>query len=119
MLAGRQPPVARSDQVAPLARGALTTAIFIFPAARISGLGYAFKQGSSRMRLTVATVISLAAAVLLLELKGLILAAGLWLLIYIIGHYLRSKLDGLTGDSYGAMVEIAEVLVLILIVWLL
>ena len=102
-----------------LARGALTTAIFIFPSARDSGLGYAFKQGSSGMRLVVATVISLAAAVWLLELKGLILAAVLWPVIYVIGHYLRSKLDGLTGDSYGTLVEIAEALVLILIVWLL
>ena len=101
-----------------LARGALVSAIFIFPAARSSGLGYTFKQGSSRTRLMVATVIPLAAAVLLLELKGLILAAVLWLVIYIIGHYLSSKLNGLTGDSYGALVEIAEVLVLILIVWL-
>ena len=85
-----------------LARGALVSAIFIFPAARSSGLGYTFKQGSSRTRLMVATVIPLAAAVLLLELKGLILAAVLWLVIYIIGHYLSSKLNGLTGDDDGS-----------------
>ncbi|MFH0942079.1 MAG: adenosylcobinamide-GDP ribazoletransferase [Chloroflexota bacterium] len=99
-----------------LARGAVLAAIFAFPAARSSGLGYTFKQGLSRRGLAVATLISLAAVVLLLGPKGLILAALLWLLTLGLGYYLRSKLGGLTGDSYGALIEIGEVLVLTLII---
>jgi len=102
-----------------LARGALVSVVFAFPAARSYGLGYDLKQGTGKLRLAVATIIPLAVAVLMLDLKGLILAAALWPLIWGISYYLRSKLGGLTGDSYGALVEIAEVLVLILIVWLL
>lgn len=101
-----------------LARGALTGAIFIFPAARSTGLGHRFKRGLSGPRLMAATVMALAAAGLVLGLKGLILAAVLWPVIGAVGQYLRTKLGGLTGDSYGALVEIAEALVLILIVWL-
>jgi cobalamin synthase len=42
--------------------------------------------------------------------------AVLWLLVFGIASYFRSRLGGLTGDTYGAINEIAEVLVLILII---
>jgi cobalamin synthase len=52
----------------------------------------------------------------MLKLWGLILMAVLWLLVFGIASYFRSRLGGLTGDTYGAINEIAEVLVLILII---
>jgi cobalamin synthase len=35
--------------------------------------------------------------------------------MYGFAAYLKSKLGGLTGDSYGAVIEISEVIVLLLL----
>ena len=85
-------------------------------------MGLAFKQGANWQRLTLATVIALIIAVGSLKLWGLALwwglalMAALWLIIFGIASYFRSRLGGLTGDNYGAINEIAEVLALLLII---
>ena len=99
-----------------LSRWSIVAIIFTFPYAKGSGMGLAFKHGARWYRLIIATVIALAAAIIMLKLWGLILMAVLWLLVFGIASYFRSRLGGLTGDTYGAINEIAEVLVLILII---
>jgi cobalamin synthase len=42
--------------------------------------------------------------------------AALWLIAFGIASYFRSRLGGLTGDNYGAINELAEVLVLLLLI---
>lgn len=99
-----------------LSRWTMVGTILVFPYARSSGMGLAFKQGASWQRLAIATVIALIVAVALLKWWGLALMASLWLIVFGIASYLRSRLDGLTGDNYGAINELAEVLVLLLII---
>ena len=99
-----------------LSRWAMVSVIFSFPYAKSSGMGLAFKHGANWQRFTLATVITLAASVAILKLWGLALMATLWLIIFGIGSYLRSRLGGLTGDNYGAVNELAEVLVLLLLI---
>ena len=99
-----------------LSRWTMVSVIFIFPYAKSSGMGLAFKQGANWQRLTISTIIALAAAVIILKLWGLVLIAALWLIIFGIASYFRSRLGGLTGDNYGAINELAEVLVLLLII---
>ena len=99
-----------------LSRWIMVTAIFGFPYAKKTGMGLAFKQGATWQRLTIATVIALIASVLLLGWWGLALMAALWLITFGIASYFRSHLGGLTGDVYGALNELSEVLVLILII---
>jgi len=99
-----------------LSRWAMVSIIFTFPYAKRYGMGLAFKQGASWQRLTITTVISLVVAVALLKLWGLVLMAALWLISFGIASYFRSRLSGLTGDNYGAINELAEVLVLLLLV---
>jgi adenosylcobinamide-GDP ribazoletransferase len=99
-----------------LSRWAMVSIIFTFPYAKRYGMGLAFKQGANWQRLTIATVISLVVAVALLKLWGLVLMAALWLIAFGIASYFRSRLGGLTGDNYGAINELAEVLVLLLLV---
>ena len=102
-----------------LSRWTMVSAIFTFPYAKSSGMGLAFKQGANWQRLTISTIIALAAAVIILKLWGLALIAALWLIIFGIASYFRSRLGGLTGDNYGAINELAEVLVLLLtiLIW--
>ena len=99
-----------------LSRWAMVSIIFTFPYAKRYGMGLAFKQGANWQRLTITTVISLVVAVALLKLWGLVLMAALWLIAFGIASYFRSRLGGLTGDNYGAINELAEVLVLLLII---
>lgn len=99
-----------------LSRWAMVSIIFTFPYARSSGMGLAFKQGANWQRLTIATIIALAIAVALLKWWGLVLMAALWLVAFGIASCFRARLGGLTGDNYGAIDELAEVLVLLLII---
>jgi len=101
-----------------LSRWAMVGAIFFFPYARTSGMGLPFKQGARWYHLLIATVIVLAVTLWLLKLLGLIMVLTLALIIVGIVAYLRSRLRGLTGDTYGAINEIAEVMVLLLLILL-
>jgi adenosylcobinamide-GDP ribazoletransferase len=99
-----------------LSRWAVVNTIFIFPYAKNSGMGLAFKKGATWQRLAIATIIALVASVLLLNWQGVVLMATLWLITFGIGAYFRSRLGGLTGDVYGAINELSEVLVLLLLI---
>jgi cobalamin synthase len=41
--------------------------------------------------------------------------AAIWLIIAIMAAYIRRRLGGLTGDTYGAINEVIEVCALILV----
>ena len=99
-----------------LSRWTMVSMIFIFPYAKNSGMGFSFKQGATWQRLAVATAIALVAAVVLLRWRGLAMMAILWLIAFGVSSYFSSRLGGLTGDNYGAINEISEVLVLLLII---
>ena len=98
-----------------VSRWAMVYAIFAYPYARPSGLGKMFKQEASWLRFIVATLIALAVAVVLAQLAGLIVMAGIWVMVILMAAYLKRKFSGLTGDTYGAINEMAEVCVLILV----
>ena len=99
-----------------LSRWIMVSIIFIYPYAKSSGMGLAFKQGATWQRLAIATTIAFIVAVAVLKLWGLVLMAALWLIAFGIAGYFRSRLGGLTGDNYGAINELAEVLVLLLLI---
>ncbi|MBA7632934.1 Adenosylcobinamide-GDP ribazoletransferase [subsurface metagenome] len=98
-----------------VSRWAMTYAIFTYPYARPSGLGKAFKQGTSWLRFTMATIIAVAVSVVLAQLVGLGIMFLIWVITVVMAVYFKSKFSGLTGDNYGAINEVAEVAVLILI----
>ena len=101
-----------------LSRWAMAYAIFAYPYARPSGLGKAFKQGTSWPRFTMATLIAFVVVVILALLAGLsiiLVMFFIWVVTVAMAAYLKSKFSGLTGDTYGAINEVAEVAVLILI----
>jgi adenosylcobinamide-GDP ribazoletransferase len=99
-----------------LSRWTMVSIIFVFPYAKSSGMGLAFKQGATWQRLTIATIMALIVAVAILKWWGLVLMVVLWLIAFGIAGYFRSRLGGLTGDNYGAINELSEVLVLLFII---
>ncbi|MEE8470856.1 MAG: adenosylcobinamide-GDP ribazoletransferase [Dehalococcoidia bacterium] len=99
-----------------LARWTMSYAVFAYPYARKGqGLGVIFKEQANWLRVTIATLIALASSVALMGPEGLAVMASAWLVALALATYLNRKLGGLTGDSYGAVNEVVEVAVLLLI----
>jgi adenosylcobinamide-GDP ribazoletransferase len=98
-----------------ISRWAMVYAIFAYPYAKPSGLGKTFKQGARWWRFLIATVITLVVVFVLGRLTGLILMLAIWVVVVAMAAYLKTKFGGLTGDTYGAINEVAEVCFLILV----
>jgi adenosylcobinamide-GDP ribazoletransferase len=106
-----------------IARWAMVYAIVAFPYARPEGLGTILKQYATWEKFIVATFIPVALVIGLgawlkipfFYLVGPAVLAGVWLVTVVWARYLKKKLGGLTGDSYGAICEVAEVSFLIII----
>ena len=98
-----------------LSRWTMVYAIFAFPYAKKVGVGQTFKQQASWWRMALATLMALIIALAVAGLSGLTLMAVLWLIVFGVAAYLRLRLDGLNGDTYGAINEMAEVLTLIIL----
>ncbi len=106
-----------------LARWAMVVAVFSFPAARKEGLGAEFKQHAGAGSLIIATLFPLAIAVGIAFATGIVVTTlfpivaavmvALWLMVSVISVFLRRRLGGLTGDNYGAIVEVSEIAALI------
>jgi adenosylcobinamide-GDP ribazoletransferase len=98
-----------------IARWTMVYAIFAHPYAREQGLGTLFHQEKTFPWLVIATAITLAASIGLMRLEGLAVTAAALIAAALIAGYLSRKLGGLTGDTYGAINEVVQVAVLILI----
>lgn len=102
--------------VLPAARWAMLLTVSLFPSARARGLGAAFRQTLSVPRLVVAGITSLIVALVVGHLAGLFFLFVGSLAAVATGAWATRRLGGLTGDSYGAIEEVAEVVMLLLIV---
>jgi adenosylcobinamide-GDP ribazoletransferase len=98
-----------------LGRAAVVVGTTAFPYARPSGLGLALHQAAGGSSLAVAGAIALGAAGALLGWGGLVIAAVVIATALAVGAWATRRLGGLTGDVYGALVEIAEVMTLLLV----
>jgi len=104
-----------------VSRWAMVYTVFAYPYARPSGLGKALKQGIGWRGFTVATLITLSAAAAMIPLwhfTGLVIILGVWIMAAVMAAIFKRKFAGLTGDTYGAINEVAEVSVLILVILL-
>lgn len=102
--------------VAPIAaRAAAVGLVVLFPYARAEGAGRAFHDHGRGAHLAIA---ALTAALIagLLDARLLIAVLGVWLLAALFGVWLRRRLGGLTGDAYGAAIELCEVVLPVLAV---
>jgi adenosylcobinamide-GDP ribazoletransferase len=99
-----------------VSRWAMVYAIFVYSYARPSGLGTAFKQATRWPQFTAATIFTLAISAALYPLfsvTGFLLIFGVWLITTALSFYFKHKFAGLTGDTYGAINEVAEVMTLV------
>lgn len=103
-------------------RGAMVCSVFAYPYARQEGgTGHAFKRGATGLRTGIAVITMLViVSAVSRSWHGLILAGTALLGAYAFSAYVKSRLGGLTGDSYGAVNEVVEVLTLLVlpIIWM-
>jgi adenosylcobinamide-GDP ribazoletransferase len=99
--------------LAPLwGRWASMYALHWFPAARAGGLGQAFRAQTQRPAFVLSTVAALLLALLIGQGSGLVAGLLVALSTTLLARWWTRDLGGLTGDTYGALTELAEVVAL-------
>lgn len=99
-----------------LSRAAMVYAARAYPYARAEGgLGQLFRQELTWRHVIMAVLIAIAWAMLVMGVTGLALAACIWLLTAGLAAWVQRQIGGLTGDVYGALNELAEVVALCLL----
>jgi adenosylcobinamide-GDP ribazoletransferase len=95
-----------------LGRWADIYGIFWFPPAREGGMGRSFQSQVRRADFIFATAATLLLALALAGARGLVALALVWIATQLLAMWWTRDLGGLTGDTYGALCEIAEVVTL-------
>jgi adenosylcobinamide-GDP ribazoletransferase len=100
----------------PSARWAMVLALRVFPSARPTGLGAAFRQAVTTRHLLLAGIVAVAIVLVAGQFLGLIV----WVIVTVttlaLGAWITRHVGGLTGDSYGAIAEVTEVVALLVLV---
>ncbi len=99
----------------PSARWAMILALRIFPSARSTGLGAAFHKAVTTEGLVLASIIALAIVLVAGQLIGLIVWITVTIITLALGFWITRSIGGLTGDNYGAIEEVAEVVALLVL----
>jgi len=94
-----------------LARWTVVPVGILFRSARPRGLGHAMQQGLWPVAAPLATLIALAAALVLFGAPGLVLMLAAAVGAIVIAGAAARMLDGVTGDVFGAGIEVAQVVV--------
>ena len=85
-----------------------------FSYVRREGMGTAFQAGTSRWQVAIGLATAVAAGGLLLGTTGVLLLGGAVAASLGLGWWITGMLGGMTGDTYGAVNEVAEVTVLVM-----
>ena len=95
-----------------LARWAITWAMVRYPLARTQGVSVFFSSGLGWGQAMLATIIAALAALSFSGGWGLLLLGLAWLAATLIARLAMARIAGLTGDVYGAICEVTEVVLL-------
>jgi adenosylcobinamide-GDP ribazoletransferase len=98
---------------ATLGRWASPLVIYAFPYAREDGLGFEMKHNVGLPQVILATAITFIVSWFIYGAMGLWLMLFAALTAFLLALYIMRLIPGLTGDSYGAITAIIEVLVLL------
>ena len=97
-----------------LSRFGMLSTMAAFSYARSEGMATNFQSGTSRWQVAFGLATAAAAGGLLLGSAGLLLLGGAVAASLGLGWWITGMLGGMTGDTYGAVNEVAEVTVLLL-----
>ena len=97
-----------------LSRFGMLSSMVAFSYVREQGLGTSFRIGRNWRQLALGFIIAAAAAGVLMGAAGLILLSVSLVASLALGWWVSRLIGGMTGDTYGAVNEVAEVSVLLL-----
>ena len=98
-----------------VSRWAMVYSAFNYPYPREEGLGKVYAQQLTKLQFGLATAWTVLLGVVLFKLQGLVILLVSWLLIVLTAKVITAQIEGLTGDSYGAVNELLEVGVILAI----
>ncbi len=93
----------------------MTLPLYTFNYARQEGKAKLFFDAVSTKNIAIATLITLIPAFLLLHFRGIVGAALAGAAAYAFAGLIKRRIDGITGDTLGAVNEIAEIIFLIVV----
>jgi adenosylcobinamide-GDP ribazoletransferase len=96
-----------------MSRWAMATAVVAFPYARTHGLGREIKDNARRSHAMIASLFTLLIAWGIAGWMGVAAFAASAVLLLGLAGFALQRLPGLTGDVYGALNEMAEVVILL------
>lgn len=96
-----------------IGRGAMVWSVVKFPYARASGGLGSFAQGAGKAALYLNAATLVVSGGLMLGMYSIPIIVGVFVVSWIVSVLLSRVLGGLTGDTYGAICEIAETLTLL------
>lgn len=99
-----------------VSRWTMVYTLFAYPYARPQGAGNELKQATGWRSFLLATIAAAAVSIVIAGWASLAIVLPVWLFTVIAANYFSRRFDGLTGDTYGAINEMAEVLILLIIV---
>lgn len=99
-----------------LGRWAVSVAIVAFPYARHEGLGSWMKAHAGWAQALLATLLAGAFLLWLAPVQALLLAIVSLLALFLLAALFMRRIGSLTGDAYGAICEVLELLVLLALV---
>ena len=97
-----------------LSRFGMLSTMAAFTYVREQGLGTAFQAGAKRWHVAFGLATAAAAGGVLLGIAGLVLLGAVIVVSLGLGRWISGMIGGMTGDTYGAVNELAEVTVLLL-----
>ena len=117
-LAALPPPVRSAGLLlAPaLARWTVAPLAALFPPARPRGIGHALQQGTWPVAAPLSTLIAAGAAIALFGPAGLVLLLVAAAAALVLAFAVSRMLDGITGDTFGAGIEVSQAAVLLALV---
>lgn len=99
-----------------LGRWALVYATVAFPYGRSEGLGLAFKEAAGAREVALASIFAVGIGAAVWWPWGAVGILPAWAATWLGARAILRRIPGLTGDSYGALNEVVELLALVLLV---
>ncbi|GAB6100490.1 adenosylcobinamide-GDP ribazoletransferase [Halanaerocella petrolearia] len=99
-----------------ISRWAMVYVAFLYPYPRQEGLGKVYQEHLELRHFLLATSWTLLVGVFLFRIHGILILLASWLATIVLSRIIMVKIDGLTGDNYGAVNEVIEVVSLLVMV---
>lgn len=96
-----------------LSRWTAVSTIFFFPYARQEGKAGVFAKGMNSKIFILSSIVVVLCASIAWQIRGLIILLIVTGFSYTAGRFSTKRIEGITGDTLGAGIEIAEVIILL------